>query len=105
MKNNWSEAECRNLARDYLVMLRAERAGHEFSKSEHWRGLMPVLNSRSKAAIERKYQNVSAILEEIRIKSIAGYKPLGNYQLLLKRVVYEELKRDEEFKGAVPKTG
>ena len=93
MKSQWSESECRELVRDYLKMLKHEEDGVPFKKVDHWRGLLPVLNGRTKGAIEKKYQNVSAVLEGLGLTYVSGYKPLRNYQLLLKQVVHTELKK------------
>jgi hypothetical protein len=105
VNNNWSESECRALVRDYLDMWSLEQSGKEFSKADHWRNLLPHLNNRTKAAIERKYQNVSAILQELEMKFVEGYKPLSNYQLLLKQVVYEVLREKTDLAHFVPKVG
>jgi hypothetical protein len=58
--------------------------------------------ARKPGSIERKLQNVSAILDEIGIPWIQGYKPLAYYQdLLLGAVEQQLLQRPELFqKGA-----
>jgi len=76
----WSWLECEAIARDYLEMLEAELRGEHYNKSEHNKRLQAVLNRRSKGSIERKHQNISAILKEIGMPTIDGYKPLSNYQ-------------------------
>ena len=52
---------------------------------------MPALDRRTKGSIERKHQNISAVLHEVGCPFIGGYKPLGNYQALLKEVVVRVL--------------
>ena len=42
-------------------------------------------------SVERKHQNISAVLIEAGYPYINGYKPLGNYQDLLQAVVRERL--------------
>jgi len=79
----WSRLECELITRDYLDMLVAELNGHTYSKAEHRRNLRPFLEDRSEGAIEYKHQNISAILIDLGLPYIRGYKPAFNYQGLL----------------------
>lgn len=63
----------------------------EYNKSAHRRRLAGALNHRTDGAIERKHQNVSAILIELGLVYISGYKPLRNYQQLLFEAVADRL--------------
>jgi hypothetical protein len=72
-------------------MLELGLRGLPFNKTEHRNALLPLLSGRSAGAVERKHQNISAILIEEKIPYISGYKPLGNYQGLLREVVLEQL--------------
>lgn len=56
--------------------------------------LLGKLNGRSEGAIERKHQNISAILLENGWPYINGYKPLGNYQGMLREIVETRLGND-----------
>lgn len=85
---------------DYLHMLTLELAGQQYNKSEHRRQLLARLDGRSEAAIERKHQNISAILIELGIPYVSGYKPLGNYQSLLFEVVSDRLGTDASVDAA-----
>jgi hypothetical protein len=89
----WSEGEVTLIVADYLEMLRAEVEGRRYVKADHWRALGPQLNSRTKGAIEQKHMNISAILQELGYPFIAGYKPLRNYQRLLREKVEEQAAR------------
>ncbi len=60
--------------------------------------LKQKLDNRSDGAIERKHQNISAILIEFGFVYISGYKPLGNYQELLRQVVEARLDQDRQVK-------
>lgn len=84
---SWSWLECEMTARDYLDMLVEELNGRPYSKSEHRRNLLPLLEDRSEGAIEYKHQNISAILIDLGLPYISGYKPAFNYQGLLAEVV------------------
>lgn len=64
-------------------MLLAEAEGRPYSKANHRRALISKLDGRTEPSVERKHQNISAVLIELGIGPIDGYKPLGNYQRLL----------------------
>jgi hypothetical protein len=88
---DWSKLEVEAAVADYLDMLALELRGELFNKAEHNRNLAQVLNGRTRGSIERKHQNISAVLIELGYPYIDGYKPLRNYQELLKGVVEERL--------------
>lgn len=88
---DWTRAEVEATVADYFDMLEQEIRGQEYNKSAHRRTLSRLLNERSDAAIERKHQNVSAVLIALGFIPISGYKPLGNYQRLLFEVVEDRL--------------
>ena len=90
---DWSRLEVEAAVADYLDMLALELRGEPFNKAEHNRNLARVLNGRTRGSIERKHQNISAVLIELGYPYIDGYKPLRNYQELLKDVVDERLLR------------
>ena len=87
MPDFWSQQEVEAAVTDYFVMLAKELRGEPFNKAEHNRALQQKLNNRTRGSIERKHQNISAILIELGYPYIDGYKPLGNYQELLRLVV------------------
>jgi hypothetical protein len=70
-------------------MLRLEADGLAYNKSEHNEMLRKQLNGRSKASVELKHQNISAVLAGLGLPFIQGYKPRGNSQLLLRKAVQE----------------
>ena len=70
-------------------MLAHELRGDTFNKAAHNRALRQHLDDRSHGAVERKHQNVSAVLIALGFPYIDGYKPLGNVQGLLRDVVRE----------------
>ena len=88
----WSQTEVEATVADYLHMLFMELSGQSYNKSAHRKLLVTKLNSRSEGAIERKHQNISAILLENGWPYINGYKPLGNYQSMLKEMVEKRLR-------------
>lgn len=91
MAEDWSREEVEAAAADYLQMLHAERSGIPYSKTEHRRALSRLLNARTDGSIERKHQNISAVLIELGMPYVEGYKPLRNYQQLLFEVVASQI--------------
>ena len=91
MSDSWSREEVEAAVADYFVMLGKDLRGEPYSKAEHNRLLQNLLSGRTRGSVERKHQNISAVLIELGYPYIDGYKPLANYQELLGRVVQERL--------------
>lgn len=97
----WTELEVEAVVADYFEMLAKELRGETFNKTEHRRRLKPLLAGRSDSSIERKHQNVSAVMIELGQPYVDGYKPLGNYQQLLFEVVAHRLRAQPALLAAV----
>jgi len=95
----WSADEVDAIVADYFAMLEMQLLRQPVNKSLHRRELQRVLNHRSEGSIERKHQNISAILLEARFPYIIGYKPLSNYQGLLSDAVIERLDEDATIRA------
>lgn len=80
---DWTQQEVQLIVADYFAMLEAELQGERYRKSEHRKALMPRLKQRSVGSVEFKHQNISAVLVEVGLPYVEGYKPRGNYQGLL----------------------
>lgn len=93
----WSVIEVEATVADYIHMLLQELSGQPYNKTTHRRTLLSKLDNRSEGAIERKHQNISAILIQLGCPYISGYKPLGNYQALLKEIVMDRINTDAVF--------
>lgn len=78
-------------------MLRLELAGVPYNKSRENEALRSKLNGRSKAAVEFKHQNISAVLMSLGWVPIAGYKPAQNYQKSLVEEVATQLLSDDDL--------
>ncbi len=91
MPEAWSREEVEAAVADYFNMLGKELLGVPYNKAEHNRHLQRLLQNRPKGSVERKHQNISAILISLGVPYINGYKPLGNYQQLLRDVVEDRL--------------
>ena len=98
MANNWSETEVEAAVADYFDMLRQELLGQTYNKTEHRHALRERLNNRSDGSVELKHQNISAVLIEMGVPWVDGYKPRSNYQrTLLPAAVTDYLRSNLEF--------
>ena len=75
----WQNDELDAIVADYFAMLAEELAGRPYVKSRHSAALMARI-SRTHRSVEFKHQNISAVLEELGMPWIPGYKPKRNYQ-------------------------
>lgn len=91
MAEDWSRKEVEATVSDYFEMLALELRGDSYNKAEHNRNLQKFLNARTKAAVELKHQNISAVLIELGYPYIDGYKPRYNFQKLLYEVCEDRL--------------
>jgi hypothetical protein len=93
----WLREEVEATVADYFDMLLMELRGKSYNKKEHNRNLQHLLSSRTPGAIERKHQNISAVLlYENDLPYIDGYKPLPNVQGLLREIVQDRMARSPE---------
>jgi len=91
MAEAWSREEVEAAVADYFTMLGKELREEAYNKAEHNRQLQQLLRNRPRGSIERKHQNISAVLLELGFPYIDGYKPLRNYQGLLRSVIEDRL--------------
>lgn len=75
----WKDDELDAIVADYFSMLRAELSRQPYVKSHHSAVLMEQIG-RTHRSVEFKHQNISAVLEEMGLPWIVGYKPKRNYQ-------------------------
>ncbi len=75
----WSDDELDAIIADYFAMLHAELLRQPYVKSRHSATLMAQIG-RTHRSVEFKHQNISAVLDELGLPWIAGYKPKRNYQ-------------------------
>src|SRR3984893_8963894 len=76
---DWQTDELDALIADYFAMLAADLAWQPYVKSKHSAALMAQIG-RTHRSVEFKHQNISAVLDELGMAWIAGYKPKRNYQ-------------------------
>ena len=94
--SDWTQHEVEATVAAYFDMLRAELLNQPYGKTAFRRKLKPVV-ARSDGSIEFKHQNVSAVLVHMGLPYIDGYKPRGNYQMLLGEQVESFLDRHPDF--------
>ena len=76
---DWKAHELDAIVGDYFSMLADEIRGVPYNKAEHNRELQKQIG-RSRGSIEFKHCNITAVLEELGVSGISGYKPRDNYQ-------------------------
>jgi hypothetical protein len=76
---NWQDDELDVIVADYFAMLDADLAGRPYVKSRHNAAVMAQIG-RTHRSVEFKHQNISAVMDELGLPWIRGYKPKRNYQ-------------------------
>lgn len=93
---DWTSSEVVLIIEDYFAMLQLELNNQAYNKSAHRSALSPLLINRSPGSIEFKHQNISAVLAEMGLPFIKGYKPKFNYQGMLASEVSKYLKEHRD---------
>src|ERR1035437_7413919 len=75
----WNDNELDLIVADYFAMLEADLSRRPYVKSKHSKVLMAEIG-RTHRSVEFKHQNISAVLDELGMPWIPGYKPKRNYQ-------------------------
>ena len=83
---DWQDDELDAIVSDYFDMLASELAGKPYIKSRHSRELMAQIG-RTHRSVEFKHQNISAVMAELGMPWIEGYKPKRNYQNAIFRAI------------------
>jgi hypothetical protein len=84
----WRDDELDAIVADYFEMLEVEMSGRRYVKIRHTEALMAQVG-RSHRSVEFKYENISAVLGELGLPWIPGYKPKRNYQ----RAIFDAIDR------------
>ena len=85
---DWSVDELDAIVAEYFAMLSAQSAGQTFVKAQRARALDARIGRGAKS-IEFKHMNISAVLTELGMPIIRGYRPMTNYQ----RAIFPALER------------
>lgn len=86
----WTESELETLLASYRGMLHAEIAGEPYVK-RRFNDEVQTATGRSRAAIEFKFCNLSAVLMDLGRAHVPGYKPRRHYQRDMLDVVSHRL--------------
>ncbi len=76
---DWRGEELDLIVADYFDMLSDEISGTPYVKARHRETLMAKIG-RTGSSVELKHQNISAVLDELGMPWILGYRPKQNYQ-------------------------
>jgi hypothetical protein len=82
-------------------MLTADLAGRLYVKSRHSEALMARIG-RTHRSVEFKHQNISAVLDELGLPWIPGYKPKRNYQNAIFNAIDRYLSKHPEILELAP---
>lgn len=92
----WAYAQIQVTVSTYFTMLRAELEGQPYVKADSNREVQAA-TGRERPAVDRKFMNISAVLRDIGLPYIWGYKPNGHIQGALRTEVERFLARDKEI--------
>lgn len=93
---DWNSEEIRLCVESYVDHLRLDVERKTFNKAALYR-LLSGETGRSPKSIERKFQNISAILEKLELTWITGLAPLRNYQRALADEISRHVDRIADF--------
>lgn len=86
---DWSEYENEVAVDEYFGMLLRERAGLRYVKKRSIRRVR-AQTGRTEGAVEYKFENVSAVLDNHGVQWIRGFKPAKNFQASLELIVLQQ---------------
>lgn len=98
---HWQDDELDAIVADYFTMLAADLSGRPYVKSRHSAALMAHIG-RTHRSVEFKHQNISAVLDELGMPWIPGYKPKRNYQNAIFGAIDRYLTKHPDILESVP---
>jgi hypothetical protein len=75
----WTAVELDVIVADYFSMLVDDLVGRPYVKAHHSSAIMRQIG-RTHRSVEFKHQNISAVMDELGMPWIPGYRPKPNYQ-------------------------
>ena len=87
---DWNESEVTLCVESYFEHLALELTGNKFNKAQLYRTLAEE-TGRTPSSIEFKFQNISAVLNELGREWMRGLAPLANFQELLAEKVSDHI--------------
>ena len=92
---SWLKNEVKEVVKTYFKMLKLERKGIKYNKSNFRKELIETLNNiRSGGSLEFKFMNISGVLKKHNKPYIKGYQPLMNFQTSLENAVLNMLNKE-----------
>jgi Domain of unknown function (DUF3883) len=88
--SDWHDTEVALCVESYFEHLALELTGNKFNKAQLYRSLSEK-TGRTPSSIEFKFQNISAVLNELGREWIKGLAPLANFQELLAEKVSQHI--------------
>ncbi|KFE66760.1 HNH endonuclease [Hyalangium minutum] len=83
-RNDWTPAEIDATVAAYFEMYRMHERDEPFVKADFIRSLLATaLQNRTKGAVEMRFGNISAVLQERHLPWLKGYVPYPNYPAAL----------------------
>jgi hypothetical protein len=79
ISRDWDDGESDAIVSDYFAMLALEQDGRAYVKSRRAEALMAQIG-RTHRSVEFKHMNISAVLSELGLPTIRGYKPKFSFQ-------------------------
>src|SRR5580658_8867394 len=98
---DWQDDELDAIAAGYFEMLAADLSRQPYVKARHSAALMAKIG-RTHRSVEFKLQNISAVLDELGMPWIPGYKPKRNYQAAIFDAIDRYLSVHSEFLTRTP---
>jgi hypothetical protein len=96
----WTAEQNRSIVEQYFGMVRDQWAGRPFVKAHLYRELSQRLGgARGEGAVERKHQNISAVLDMLGLPHLKGLQPQENIQGDLQLEVQRQLEADPGLFG------
>ena len=89
-EGDWTDAENDVVVSAYLALLESELRGQSMVKAEVNREVQRA-TGRGRGSVEFKFQNVSAVMRELRMPWVRGYKPAVNFQSSLSDAVLRQV--------------
>lgn len=90
---DWTRFQVEACVDAYFEHLKLDLRKSPFNKAQLYRDLAPKIG-RSPSAVEFKFQNISAVLDEMGREWISGLAPRRNFQHLLAEIVGEHVRVD-----------
>ena len=85
---DWTRSEVQLCVARYFDLLEKQNANQPFVKAHVYRDLSQQIG-RTASSIEFKFQNISAVLNEMGLDWLTGLAPMANFQKLLAETINE----------------